>query len=164
MLCNSKEKGVNLQRSLGDTPVTKVIKMTSPAEGEIKLVHHLMGCTRWHRPGIASAEFLLPMHQPWGNSRHATLEGHCPQELACHPQKCWGLKVKERLSVVAHTYNPSDLGGWDWEDCSLKPVWANQLQDSISTNSWGSGIQLSSAMQKDHKHKCKTLFKTTWST
>jgi hypothetical protein len=35
--------------------------------------------------------------------------------------------VAGKQVLVAHTYNPSYLGGRDWEDCSLKPVWANSL-------------------------------------
>jgi hypothetical protein len=34
--------------------------------------------------------------------------------------------------LVAHTYNISNLGGWDGEDRSLRPDWANSLWDSIS--------------------------------
>jgi hypothetical protein len=33
---------------------------------------------------------------------------------------------------VVHTYNPSYLGGWDRENHSLRPAWANSLQDPIS--------------------------------
>jgi hypothetical protein len=36
---------------------------------------------------------------------------------------------------MAHTCNPSYLGGWDWEDCSLRPAWANS-KTPVSTNSW----------------------------
>jgi hypothetical protein len=38
--------------------------------------------------------------------------------------------------LVAHAYNPSYLGGWDWEDCRSRPAWAKPSQDPISTNSW----------------------------
>jgi hypothetical protein len=33
---------------------------------------------------------------------------------------------------MAHTCNPSYSGGRDQEDCGLKAVWANSLQDPIS--------------------------------
>jgi hypothetical protein len=39
------------------------------------------------------------------------------------------------VGVVAHSYNPSYSGGRDEEDCSLKPDWANSLQDPISKDS-----------------------------
>jgi hypothetical protein len=44
---------------------------------------------------------------------------------------------KENLSQVpvAHTYNPSYLGGWDWKNFSWRPVQANSSWDLISTNS-----------------------------
>jgi hypothetical protein len=35
---------------------------------------------------------------------------------------------------VAHTYNPSNSGGGDQEDRSLKPAGANSSQDPISKN------------------------------
>jgi hypothetical protein len=35
----------------------------------------------------------------------------------CLRKCCWAL--------VAHTYNPSYLGGWDQKDHGLRPVWAN---------------------------------------
>jgi hypothetical protein len=34
-------------------------------------------------------------------------------------------------ALVPHTYNPSYSGGRDQEDHSLKPAWANHLQDPI---------------------------------
>jgi hypothetical protein len=33
---------------------------------------------------------------------------------------------------VAHSYNPSFLGGWDWEDHSSRPTQENSLRDTIS--------------------------------
>jgi hypothetical protein len=33
--------------------------------------------------------------------------------------------------LVAHTCNPSYLGGRDYEDHSSKPAWANSSQDPI---------------------------------
>jgi hypothetical protein len=36
--------------------------------------------------------------------------------------------------MVAQAYNPSNSGGRDQEDCGLRPVWANSLQDPISKN------------------------------
>jgi hypothetical protein len=41
-----------------------------------------------------------------------------------------------RQALVAHSCNPSYLGGCDWVDCSLRPAWAKRLQDTISINSW----------------------------
>jgi hypothetical protein len=37
---------------------------------------------------------------------------------------------------MAHTYNPSYLGGKEWKDWSLKPAQAKSSQDPISTNRW----------------------------
>jgi hypothetical protein len=34
--------------------------------------------------------------------------------------------------LMAHTCNPSYLGGWDWEDRGLRPTWANSLWYPIS--------------------------------
>jgi hypothetical protein len=36
--------------------------------------------------------------------------------------------------LVAHSYNPSYVGGWDQEDCGLRPAQATSFQDSISKN------------------------------
>jgi hypothetical protein len=33
---------------------------------------------------------------------------------------------------VAHSCNPSYLGGWDPEDCGSRPVWTNSVWDPIS--------------------------------
>jgi hypothetical protein len=33
--------------------------------------------------------------------------------------------------LVAHSYNPSYLGGRDQEDCSSKPAWVNSTGDPI---------------------------------
>jgi hypothetical protein len=38
---------------------------------------------------------------------------------------------------VAHAYNPSYLGGRDWQDHGLRPVRAKSSQDPISTDSQG---------------------------
>jgi hypothetical protein len=35
------------------------------------------------------------------------------------------------LVLVTHTCNPSYLGGWDWEDCSLRPAWANSFRHPV---------------------------------
>jgi hypothetical protein len=45
---------------------------------------------------------------------------------------------------VAHACNPSSLGGWDLEDCDLRPAWANsswdpQLQNNQSEMDWRCG-------------------------
>jgi hypothetical protein len=37
-------------------------------------------------------------------------------------------------TLVTHAYNPNYLGGWDWEDHSSRPVWANSSRESISKN------------------------------
>jgi hypothetical protein len=40
-------------------------------------------------------------------------------------------------SIIKNKYcNPSYLGGWNQEDCSLRPAQAKSFQDPISTNSW----------------------------
>jgi hypothetical protein len=44
---------------------------------------------------------------------------------------------------MAHTYNPSYLGGLGQENCSLRPSWANSLQDPISKitrEKWTGGV------------------------
>jgi hypothetical protein len=40
---------------------------------------------------------------------------------------------KDQLSrvLVAHTCNPTYLGGWDWDGHSSRPVWANSSWDPI---------------------------------
>jgi hypothetical protein len=45
--------------------------------------------------------------------------------------------------LVAHTCNPSYLGGWDWEDHNLRSVQANSLWDPISKTTiakWTEGV------------------------
>jgi hypothetical protein len=42
--------------------------------------------------------------------------------------KILDLNVKLRWALVAHTCNPSNLGGWDWEDLGSRPAWANSLR------------------------------------
>jgi hypothetical protein len=42
------------------------------------------------------------------------------------------LKDRSIQAPVAHTYNPSYLGGRDKEDQGSKPAWADNSQDSIS--------------------------------
>jgi hypothetical protein len=41
-------------------------------------------------------------------------------------------KVEVELGMVAAAYNPKCLGGWDQEDDSLRPAWANSSWDPIS--------------------------------
>jgi hypothetical protein len=46
----------------------------------------------------------------------------------------WKNKLKKNgwIQVLeAHTCNPSYMGGWDWEDQSLRPTWGNSLRDPI---------------------------------
>jgi hypothetical protein len=40
--------------------------------------------------------------------------------------------MTSRQALVAHICNPSYLGGWNWENCSLRPAQANSSQDPIS--------------------------------
>jgi hypothetical protein len=44
------------------------------------------------------------------------------------------IKINSRWSwaTVAHTCNPSYLGGWDWEGHDSRTAWANSSQDPIS--------------------------------
>jgi hypothetical protein len=43
---------------------------------------------------------------------------------------------KRGPGVVAQTYNPSQSGCGDWEDCGSRTAWTKSLQDPISTNGW----------------------------
>jgi hypothetical protein len=43
---------------------------------------------------------------------------------------------------VAHTCNPSYLGGWDGENRGSKPAQANNLKDSLSQTSEQNGLQV----------------------
>jgi hypothetical protein len=36
--------------------------------------------------------------------------------------------------LMAYAYNPNFLGGWDWEDGSLRSVWANSLGSRLQNN------------------------------
>jgi hypothetical protein len=45
-------------------------------------------------------------------------------------------KGKRSWAPVIHTCNPSNSGGRDQEDHTLKPAWANSLQDPISKNTY----------------------------
>jgi hypothetical protein len=47
-------------------------------------------------------------------------------------QNSSSLKSKPSQALVAHAYNPSYLGGWDWEDCGLRPLKENSSQDPVS--------------------------------
>jgi hypothetical protein len=54
--------------------------------------------------------------------------------------------------MVAQTYNPSYLGGKDWEDCSLRPAWAKQVSETLSqqvSQVWWSIFAIQ-AEKKDH--------------
>jgi hypothetical protein len=53
------------------------------------------------------------------------------------------------LGAVAHVYNPSYLGGRNWEDHSLRPVRAKLSKTPTSTNKLG-GMWLSSQLHKKH--------------
>jgi hypothetical protein len=52
----------------------------------------------------------------------------------CHTDYEKGMYEEYRFSraSVAHAWNPSYLGGWDWEDQSSKPAQANSSLDPIS--------------------------------
>jgi hypothetical protein len=66
---------------------------------------------------------------------------------------------------VVHAYNPSNLGGWDWEDYGSKPVYANSLWDTpiskiTQQNGLGCGssgkmpaLQAQSPMFKPQSHQ-----------
>jgi hypothetical protein len=59
----------------------------------------------------------------------------CKDEaLSSNPNPPSPAQKKDFLSgvLVAHTYNPSYLEGWDQEDHSLRPAQANSSRDSIS--------------------------------
>jgi hypothetical protein len=43
------------------------------------------------------------------------------------------LLIKDKLSAMVHTCNPSYLGGRDWKECGSSPVWVKICQESIST-------------------------------
>jgi hypothetical protein len=64
---------------------------------------------------------------------------------------CTGVCVAQNSSngigssqvLVAHTYNPRYLGGWDQEDCGSRPAWANSSQNPISKiirTKWTGGV------------------------
>jgi hypothetical protein len=61
---------------------------------------------------------------------------HAHQGLLLDSIKPWDSKLSEGQVLVAHAYNPSYLGGWDLEDCGLRPAWANSSWDSISKIPW----------------------------
>jgi hypothetical protein len=46
------------------------------------------------------------------------------------------LKLKLCLASVAHAWNPSYLGGWDWEDLSSRQAQEGSLWGPTSANSW----------------------------
>jgi hypothetical protein len=50
------------------------------------------------------------------------------------------------LGTVAQAYNPSYLGGRDWEDHSSMPSWAKCSQDP-HLNKWIGTVMSSSALQ-----------------
>jgi hypothetical protein len=44
------------------------------------------------------------------------------------------INVVTSWALVTHTCNPSFLRGWDWENCSLRPMWANSLRPHLQNN------------------------------
>jgi hypothetical protein len=62
---------------------------------------------------------------------------------------------KLSLEQVAHAYDPSNSGGRDQEDCSLKPVQENSSQDPISTKMcwWRSGSRCRPCVQAPYWEK-----------
>jgi hypothetical protein len=51
-----------------------------------------------------------------------------------------GEEIGRYQALVAHTCNPSYLGGRDQEDCGLKPVWANSFPDPKIPNTKKPGV------------------------
>jgi hypothetical protein len=61
---------------------------------------------------------------------------HCAAHLSVS-----SLQTEASIVLVVHTCNPSNLGGWDWEDGSSKPDWANSLPVSkITRAKWTGGV------------------------
>jgi hypothetical protein len=56
--------------------------------------------------------------------------------------------------MMAHAYNPSYLGGGDWEGHNLRAALAKSLRDPISTSkSWVYGIPLSPQLWRKAKNR-----------
>jgi hypothetical protein len=61
--------------------------------------------------------------------RRLRQKDHCLGYIVRHFKK---KKKNQSQAPVAHTCNPSYLGGRDQEDQGSKPAWANSLRDPIS--------------------------------
>jgi hypothetical protein len=85
----------------------------------------------------------LPVPSPWEEDARWPLLSHflIPQNswVTIWPTALWLTNKLFLLGMAVHTYNPSYLGGGDWEDHGLRSVWAKryQEQDSISTKELG---------------------------
>jgi hypothetical protein len=55
------------------------------------------------------------------------------------------VKQCNKPASVAHTSNPSYLGGWDQEDPDLKSAQVKSSQNPISTNGWHCHLKLQEA-------------------
>jgi hypothetical protein len=66
-------------------------------------------------------------------------------------------------ALVAHSCNPSYLGGWDWEDCNLRPTRTNSWWEPISRITrakWTAGVaQAVEHLLCKHRHTQMTLNK-----
>jgi hypothetical protein len=67
-----------------------------------------------------------------------------------------GMCIILSQAPVAHTYNPSYMGGWDPEDHGLRPAWANSSWDPhLQKNQSKMDCRCSSSILKSSK--CKAL-------
>jgi hypothetical protein len=76
------------------------------------------------------------------------------------------------VAPVAHTCNPSYLGGWDQEDCGSRPVWAKpHLQNNQSKMNWRYGGRIPALQARSpefkpqlhtHAHTQSTNFKANF--